>query len=58
MVTLTEPGVYGYQCKPRYPRGMVGAVVVEDAAANLDAAKAVKQRGRARQAFERILGGL
>ncbi len=56
-VTFTEPGIYGYRCKPHYGRGMVGAVVV-DAAVNLEAAQAVNRRGRAQKVFRRILGGL
>ncbi len=57
VVAFAEPGVYGYQCRPHYGMGMVGAVVVGEPV-NLDEAKAVKQRGRAKKAFERILGGL
>ncbi|MEM8813075.1 MAG: pseudoazurin [Pseudomonadota bacterium] len=55
-VTLQQPGVYGYKCTPHYALGMVGLVIVkgEGMAANLEAAKAVKQRGKARQAFEEI----
>lgn len=51
-VTFERPGVYGYQCKPHYAMGMVGLVVVGDAAVNLEEAKAVQQKGRARQRFE------
>lgn len=40
-VTFTVPGVYGVRCVPHYSMGMVGLVVVGDAPANLDAAKAV-----------------
>lgn len=55
-VTLDQPGVYGYICKPHYAMGMVGAVVVrgDGALDNLDAAKEVRQRGRARDAFAEI----
>lgn len=58
VVTFTEPGVYGYQCKPHYGMGMVGVVVVEDPAGNLELAKAVKQRGKAKKVFETIFGTL
>ena len=58
VVTFTQPGVYGYQCKPHYGMGMVGIVVVEDPAANLELAKAVKQRGKAKKVFEEIFGTL
>ena len=50
-VTFTVEGVYGYNCMPHYGMGMVGLVVVGDAAANAEAAQAVKQRGRAAQRF-------
>ncbi|MEL6582663.1 MAG: pseudoazurin [Pseudomonadota bacterium] len=54
-VTLTTPGVYGYQCAPHATVGMVGIIVVGDGApANLADAQGVRQRGRARQAFEEI----
>ncbi len=56
-VTFTVPGVYGFKCKPHYAMGMVGAVVVGDPA-NLDAAKAVKQAGRAKKVFAELLGKL
>ncbi len=53
-VTFTTPGVYGFKCKPHYAMGMVGVVVVGDAA-NLDALKAVKQVGRAKKVFAELL---
>lgn len=55
-VTLTEPGIYGYNCTPHKTAGMVGLVVVEGDGmlANLDAAKAVRQAGKARGAWEDI----
>ena len=56
-VTFTEPGVYGYKCKPHYGMGMVGVVVV-GAPGNLDAVKAVKQTGLAKKTFDSLLGGL
>ena len=49
-VTFDKPGVYGIRCKPHYSLGMVALVVVGDPV-NLDAAKAVKQVGKAKQAF-------
>ena len=51
-VTFEKPGVYGYQCKPHYAMGMVGLIVVGDSAVNLNEAKAVPQRGKARERFE------
>lgn len=56
-VTFTVPGVYGVKCKPHYAMGMVGVVVVGDPV-NLDAAKAVKQPGKAKKVFADLLGQL
>jgi pseudoazurin len=53
-VTFTVPGVYGFKCKPHYGMGMVGVVVIGDPV-NLDQAKAVKQVGRARTVFAKLL---
>lgn len=41
-VTFTQPGAYGIKCAPHLAMGMVALVVVGDAPANLEAAKAVK----------------
>lgn len=57
-VTFTQPGVYGVKCKPHYVMGMVGVVVVGDAAPNLEAAKAAKNPGKAGKVFGELLGGL
>ena len=57
-VTFTQPGVYGVKCKPHYVMGMVGVVVVGDAAPNLEAAKAAKNPGKAGKVFADLLGGL
>jgi pseudoazurin len=51
LVTFDQEGVYGYDCMPHYGMGMVGLVVVGDPAANLEATKALKQRGRAAVRF-------
>lgn len=55
-VTLTVPGIYGYQCQPHYATGMVGLIIVEGEGKldNLEAARAVRQRGRAATTFEEI----
>lgn len=55
-VTLTVPGVYGYKCLPHLAMGMVGVIFVrgEGMLDNLEAAQAVRQRGRAVQAFDEI----
>ncbi|MBY6116606.1 pseudoazurin [Mameliella alba] len=49
-VTFDKPGFYGYQCQPHYAIGMVGLIVVkgEGMMDNLEAAKAVTHRGKAR----------
>ena len=55
-VTFDKPGYYGYLCTPHYALGMVGLIIVEGDGrlANLETAKAVKHRGRARAEFEEI----
>ena len=50
-VTVTTEGAYGYYCKPHRSVGMVGLVLVGDAAASLDALKEVRQRGKAKQRY-------
>ena len=57
-VTFDKPGVYGIRCKPHYGLGMVALVVVGDPAVNLDAAKAIKQPGKAKQAFDALFAQL
>jgi pseudoazurin len=52
-VTFDKPGVYGFECKPHYGMGMVGLVIVGDAS-NLAQAEAVPQKGKAKQAFEKL----
>jgi pseudoazurin len=49
-ITFEKPGVYGYKCKPHYGMGMVGIIVVGDAA-NVDQAKAATHPGKAKQVF-------
>lgn len=55
-ITFDVPGVYGHVCTPHVGTGMVGAVVVngEGALSNYEAAKSVKQRGKARKIFGEI----
>lgn len=52
-VTLEVPGFYGYQCTPHYAAGMVGLIIVKGPGMmdNLEAAKAVRQRGKAKAAW-------
>ncbi|WP_350334914.1 pseudoazurin [Coralliovum pocilloporae] len=55
-VTFEKPGIYGYMCTPHVSLGMVGLVIVkgDGVAHNLEAAKAVKQRGKAKRVFKRL----
>lgn len=56
-VTFDKPGVYGYKCKPHYGMGMVGLVVVGEAA-NLDQAKTTSHPGKAKTAFASLFDRL
>lgn len=56
-VTFDKPGVYGVKCKPHYGMGMVGMIVVGDAA-NLEKAKAAPHPGKAKQAFASLFDKL
>ena len=49
-VTVDAEGVYGVKCTPHYAMGMVALIKV-GAPANLDAAQAVKQTGKAKAVF-------
>ncbi len=55
-VVLGQPGFYGYQCTPHASVGMVGLIIVEGEGMmeNLEAAQGVRQRGKARAAWEEI----
>lgn len=50
--TFTEGGIYGIKCTPHYAMGMVGLIVVGDAPANLDAAKAAKNPKKAQERMD------
>ncbi|MAA98694.1 MAG: pseudoazurin [Stappia sp.] len=52
-LTVDVPGFYGVKCTPHYGMGMVALIKVGEAD-NLDAVKAVKQRGKAKQRFADI----
>lgn len=52
-IKFTVPGVYGYYCTPHRAVGMVGLVLVGDVTKEqLDEAKKVRQRGKARARYE------
>jgi len=57
-VVFTVPGVYGVKCLPHFAMGMVALVVVDDPAANLDAAKAVKNPPKAKERFDALFAEL
>ena len=50
VLTLAQEGVYGVKCLPHYGMGMV-ALIVAGSPVNLDAAKAVKNPGKAKATF-------
>lgn len=54
--TFEKAGVYGYLCQPHSSLGMVGLVIVrgEGMMDNVEAARAVKHRGRVAKVFEEI----
>lgn len=49
-LTVDAEGIYGVKCTPHYGMGMVALIQV-GAASNLDAVKAVKQKGKAKKRF-------
>jgi pseudoazurin len=54
-VTLDKEGVYGVKCAPHYGMGMVALIEV-GSPVNADAAKAVKQTGKAKTVFAELFG--
>jgi len=52
-VKFDQAGIYGVECKPHYGMGMVGLIVVGDPQ-NVAEAKAVLQKGKAKQHFEKL----
>ena len=55
--TIEQEGVYGIKCTPHYAMGMVMLVVAGEPA-NAEAAKAVKQPGKAKQVFADLFAQL
>lgn len=53
-VTFNADGTYGYICSPHYSMGMVGLVLVGDYSVNLEEARKVKHRGKAKAAFRAL----
>jgi pseudoazurin len=56
-VTFDTQGVYGLKCAPHYAMGMVALIAVGEPG-NLDAAKAVKQTGKAKKVFGELFAEL
>jgi len=52
-VKFDQAGIYGVECKPHYGMGMVGLIVVGEPQ-NVAEAKAVLQKGKAKQHFEKL----
>ena len=57
-VTFDVEGVYGVRCVPHYAMGMVALIVVGDPAVNLEAAREVQHRGKAKQRMAELLDRL
>lgn len=53
-ITFSADGTYGYVCSPHATQGMVGLVLVGDYAVNLEQARSVKQRGKAKSTFRNL----
>lgn len=56
-VSIDKEGVYGVKCAPHYAMGMVMLIVAGEPV-NAEAAKAVKQPGKAKQAFADLFAQL
>lgn len=54
-VTLDREGVYGVKCAPHYAMGMVALIQVGKPV-NVEAAKAVRQSGKAKTVFAELFG--
>ncbi|WP_299818759.1 pseudoazurin [uncultured Roseibium sp.] len=52
-LVVEAEGLYGIKCTPHYGMGMVALIQVGEAT-NLEAAKAVKQKGKSKKRFEDI----
>jgi pseudoazurin len=54
-LTVATDGVYGVKCTPHYGMGMVALIRVGEGT-NIEEAKAVKQSGKAKAAFDELFG--
>lgn len=57
VLSVKKEGIYGVKCSPHYGLGMV-AVIAVGKPVNAEAAKAVKQHGKAKQRFDEIFATL
>ncbi|MFT4014649.1 MAG: pseudoazurin [Paracoccus sp. (in: a-proteobacteria)] len=57
-VTFDVEGAYAYKCAPHFSMGMVGLIVVGDAAANLDAIAEAKMPKLSRERLAPLIEGL
>lgn len=53
VLTVEMDGVYGVKCTPHYGMGMIALISVGEPT-NIDAARAVKQKGKAKSRFQDI----
>lgn len=53
VLTVDKEGVYGVKCTPHYAMGMVALITVGETS-NLDEAKEVKQKGKAKKVFAEL----
>jgi pseudoazurin len=57
VIAFDKAGVYGVKCRPHYGLGMVALIVVGEPT-NIDAARAIKQTGKAKQVFAKLFAEL
>ena len=57
-VTFEVAGVHGVRCVPHYAMGMVALIVVGDPSVNLEAARRVEHRGKAKARMADLLARL
>ncbi|MDF2372759.1 MAG: pseudoazurin [Rhizobiaceae bacterium] len=53
VLTVEKDGVYGVKCTPHYGMGMIALISVGEPT-NIEAARAVKQKGKAKSRFQDI----
>lgn len=53
VLTVEKDGVYGVKCTPHYGMGMIALISVGEPT-NIEAARAVKQRGKAKSRFQDV----